>query len=157
MKFTRIDTIHANIAIICESKMENANERVLFRYRVHRKGILRQVEHIYHINFARDNLVYLFALNETHEHHNANTVSASYIVSVVYNLGKSIFTVYFTIGGEWVPAVFAKIIAARRYAQRRVGGCTSETRALARSHAHTYRWIYFHCGNRRDSQSSGYL
>ena len=78
--------------------------------------ILKRVEHTYQMRFAQDNLIYLFALNETRGHHNANTMSASYIVSVVYNLGKSIFAVYFTIRDEWVPVVFAKIIATFRYA-----------------------------------------
>lgn len=69
-------------------------------------------------------------------------MSASYIVSVVYNLGKSIFTVYFTIGGEWVLAVFAKIIAVSRYAH--VVPRMHETRALARAgtHVHIVEFIF---------------
>lgn len=69
-------------------------------------------------------------------------MSASYIVSVVYNLGKSIFTVYFTIGGEWVLAVFAKIIAASRYAHVVPG--MHETRALAHAgtHVHIVEFIF---------------
>ena len=92
------------------------------------------------MRFAQDNLVYLFALNETRGHHNANTMS--YIVSVVYNLGKSIFAVYFTISDEWVPVVFAKIITALRYAHVVSGMRTTDEReawVFVRSYAHTYR------------------
>lgn len=59
-------------------------------------------------------------------------------MSVVYNLGKSIFTVYFMISGEWVPAIFAKIIAARASPATR---CTmGERNSLA--HVHIVEFIF---------------
>lgn len=60
-------------------------------------------------------------------------------MSVVYNLGKSIFMVYFTISGEWAGCLRENNCSVP-LCVRRVGDTrrTSEMRALARADTHIH-------------------
>lgn len=136
---------------IKESESNEHMEENIYTSALSRYGIYRRI-------FQQ--IWFLSALKRESRGHNnnANTVSTSYIVSVVYNLGKSIFTVYFTIGRRVGAGCLRKNNCNTRYASvvlKMHDERVKRARSFARSR--TYRSIYFHCGNRRDSQSSGYL